>query len=52
MQLMGPRLQEGELPADNCDCRDPIKKFLLPVKHNIEGKGKPSRLCDIGNIMR
>lgn len=38
MQLMGPRSQERELPTDNCHCRDPIKKFLPPVKHNIERK--------------
>lgn len=38
MQLMGPRSQERELPADNCHCLDPIKKFLRPLTHRIERK--------------
>lgn len=32
MQLMGPRSQERESPADNRHCLDPIKKFLPPRK--------------------
>lgn len=38
MQLMGPRSQERESPADNCHCRDPIKKSLpTPPPHSSAG---------------
>lgn len=35
---IGPRSQENELPSDNCHWRDPIRKFLPPVKHSVQSE--------------